>query len=299
VAAPTAPSGLTLTVVSTTSLLLTWTDNSRDESGFRIYRSTDGTTYTKIKRVGIHLGIGTVTWTDTGLTLGTLYYYKVGAYNADGENKTAAASATTGTVVVLAAPTSLTVVPLQGTKNEVNFTNASIGEDYHCIERKTGSGSYSEIVQLATGTTHYLDEGLTAGTTYTYKVRDLSGTATYGAYSSEVAATMPKPFTYIAYGTGATAEAVGLTTLTTETARALAEVTIESTYTANDTVRFSHEFAAAGSITVTEVGIFDASAAGTMLARKLLSPTLAVTESQYFLVKYDLVAKDDTDGCGG
>ena len=291
-AAPTAPTGLTLTVVSTTSIKLTWTDASNNELGFRIYRSTDGTTYVKIKRVAIHYGSGTVTWTNTGLTAGTLYYYKVGAYNDDGENKTAAASATTASAVALAAPTSLTAVPISGTSVEINFTNASVGEDHHCIERDT-----VEITQLDTGTTYFLDTGLTAGTTYTYRVRDLSGTATYGDYSSTATATPPKPFAYIAYGTGSTAEGIALTALATETARAAATVEIVSTNTANDTVRFWNEFTADGAKTVTEVGVFDASSTGNMLGRKLLTAGVVVADHDHFIAKYDLPIKDG--GCGG
>jgi hypothetical protein len=291
-AAPTAPSTPTLTVLSTTSIQITWTDNSNNELGFRIYRSADGTTYIKIKRVGIHYGTGTATWTDTDLAVGTLYYYKVGAYNDDGENKSAAASATTGTAVVLAAPTGLTAVPIQGDKVEINFTNASVGEDFHCIERDS-----VEIAQIATGTTYYLDTGLTAGTTYTYRVRDLSGTATYGDYSDTTTATPPKPFTHIAYGSGTTAEGVALTTLTTETARAAATVEIVSTYTANDTVRFSHEFTADGTISVTEIGVFNAASTGTMLCRKLLSSALSVADNQAFLATLDVIVKDG--GAGG
>jgi len=257
-----------------------------------IARSLDGTTYVQIGWTKSTV----ITYTNTGLTLGTLYYYKVRAHNAEGYSSyCTAASATTAGAVALAAPTSVTSVPISGTSVEINFTNASVGEDHHCIERK--GTDYAEITQLATGTTYYLDAGLTSGTTYTYKIRDLSGASTYGDYSSEVTATPPKPFIQIAYGTGTTAEGVTLTALTTETARAAADITIESTYAPNDTVRFSHEFAATATKIISEVGVFDtATSGGTMLGRKLLSTTVTVTDGQYFMVKYDFIMKDG--GCG-
>lgn len=289
---PTAPSALVLTVVSETAIKLDWTASKYQKQYF-IYRSLDGTTYAYIGWTNS----ATITYTNTGLTKGTLYYYKVRAHNTEGfSDYCTAVSATTAGAVALAAPTSVTSVPISGTTVEINFTNASVGEDFHCIERK--GATYAEITQLATGTTYYLDTGLTEGTTYTYKIRDLSGASTYGDYSSEVTATPPKPFIQIAYGTGTTAEGVALTALTTEVARAAADVTIESTYTPNDTVRFSHEFAApTATKIISEVGVFDtATTGGTMLGRKLLATTVTVTDGQYFMIKYDFVVKDG--GCG-
>jgi len=288
----TAPTNPALTVLSTTSIKFTWTDNSHSEEAYYVYRSADGTTYSYIKK----LNPNTETYTDTGLSAGTLYYYKVRC-GASGffSDFTTPVSATTAEDVALAAPTGLTTVPLSGTKVEVNFTNASVGEDYHVIYRKAGSGEYAELTQLATGTTYYLDTGLTAGTIYTYKVRDLSGASTYGDYSSEATATPPVPFLYIAYGTGTTAEGVALTALTTETDRAAATVEIVSTHTANDTVRFSHEFTIDGTVSVTEIGVFDDETAGTMLGRKLFT-AVAMTDQQTFIAKYDFIVKDG--GCG-
>jgi peptidyl-Asp metalloendopeptidase len=60
-------------------VLLTWTDRSATESGFKIERSpvTD-TNYTEIATVGAN----TTSFTDTGLSAGTTYWYRVRAYNA-------------------------------------------------------------------------------------------------------------------------------------------------------------------------------------------------------------------------
>lgn len=288
-AVPTAPSGFTLTVLSTTSIKLNWTDNATNEDYYQVQRSLDGTTYAIVKKLNPNVQ----TWTNSGLTAGTLYYFKVRCHGADGFSSfCTAASATTASAVALAAPTSPTAIPLSGTTVEINFTNASVGEDHHCIERDA-----VEITQLDTGTTYYLDTGLTAGTTYTYRVRDLSGTETYGDYSSEATATPPKPFTHIAYGTGTTAEAITLTGLTTETARGAATIETVSTYTANDTIRFSREFTADGAVTVTEVGVFDASSTGNMLGRELLAASVTAADNDHFLVKYDYIIKDG--GCGG
>ena len=60
-------------------MLLNWTDNSATETGFRIERSpvTD-TNFTEIATVGAN----TTSFTDSGLSEATRYYYRVRAYNA-------------------------------------------------------------------------------------------------------------------------------------------------------------------------------------------------------------------------
>src|SRR5439155_3175320 len=46
--APNAPSNLAASAVSATQINLTWTDNSSDETGFRLERGTDGINFTEI-----------------------------------------------------------------------------------------------------------------------------------------------------------------------------------------------------------------------------------------------------------
>lgn len=63
------------------NVLLTWTDNADNEDGFRIYRGDSPSTLALIDTVGPD----TTSYDDTGLTRKTNYYYKVCAYNDDGE----------------------------------------------------------------------------------------------------------------------------------------------------------------------------------------------------------------------
>lgn len=85
----------------------------------------------------------------------------------------------------------------------------------------------------------------------------------------------PVDFTYIAYGSGTTAVAAGDTALGTQTgSRAVATVETLSILKPNDTVRFSANIVAVAAGTATEIGVFTAATAGTMLLRTLLTPSL-------------------------
>ena len=77
---PLSPRSLAASVTSTSSIVLTWADNSANETGFRIERSPDGVAFTQIGTVGADV----VTYTNTGLVKATKYFYRVIAYNTVG-----------------------------------------------------------------------------------------------------------------------------------------------------------------------------------------------------------------------
>ncbi|HJX91909.1 MAG TPA: fibronectin type III domain-containing protein [Pyrinomonadaceae bacterium] len=81
---PNAPSNLTANAAGGTSVNLSWTDNSGDESGFKIERCTGSgcTDFAEIAQVGPN----TTTYPDTGLTRKTNYRYRVRAFNANGNS---------------------------------------------------------------------------------------------------------------------------------------------------------------------------------------------------------------------
>ena len=75
-AAPTALSAL----AGKRKITLSWTDNSNDETGFKVERSTDGVTFTQIATTT------SATYTDGNLTTGRTYHYRVRAYNGAGDS---------------------------------------------------------------------------------------------------------------------------------------------------------------------------------------------------------------------
>ena len=61
---------------------LSWNDNSDNEAGFRIERSSDGQSFSQIATVAANA----TTYVDTGLWSNTTYWYRVNAYNEYGES---------------------------------------------------------------------------------------------------------------------------------------------------------------------------------------------------------------------
>ena len=80
---PAAPSTAVATANSASTITLTWTDNSNNEAGFSVKRSNAAAG--PFVQVG-NPGADVTTFTDTGLSPNTTYYYQVLAYNGNGSS---------------------------------------------------------------------------------------------------------------------------------------------------------------------------------------------------------------------
>ncbi|MGH7969618.1 MAG: LamG-like jellyroll fold domain-containing protein, partial [Limisphaerales bacterium] len=80
--APNAPSGLSALGISANQINLTWSDNSLDETGFKIERSPDGTNFVQIATTAAKA----TSYSDTGLTPMTAYFYRIRGYNDAGDS---------------------------------------------------------------------------------------------------------------------------------------------------------------------------------------------------------------------
>ncbi len=112
-----APSTLALTVLSDTSIKLDWTNNSANAEGVSIERSLDGVTYAEVATVAANI----VTYTNTGLTANTGYYYRIRAYKSTTySDYSIVASEVTLTAEYQAVYTAFTAKPTAGVKTAQN-----------------------------------------------------------------------------------------------------------------------------------------------------------------------------------
>jgi chitodextrinase len=176
--APSVPTGLTATAASGTQVNLAWnasTDNV-GVTGYYVYLNDQPLTTTT-----------QTSFSHTGLTAGNTYNYRVSAYDAIPNHSawTAVVSATTTLADTQApsVPTGLTATAASGTQVNLawNASTDNVGV--------TGYYVYLNDQPLATTTTtSFSHTGLTAGSTYNYRVSAFDAVPNHSAWTAAVAA---------------------------------------------------------------------------------------------------------------
>lgn len=198
----TPPTGLTAKVVPSSPALptggvqLDWNDTT-GEAGYRIERSTNGTQFNLINTIAA----GSVTYTDTTVTAGIGYFYRIVAVNTAGNSgasnvaylRIAAGSISTG----VNAPINVNAYQLSTTYAYINWTGNNRGQETSFIIERAPNGSNSWL-QVATvnGTAYFYydiigDQAGEIGTSANYQYRIKAVTA--GGTSAPSAAVTPQP----------------------------------------------------------------------------------------------------------
>lgn len=153
-----APTSLTLQPNSYNTINITWAA-LQDASGYNLYRSENGNDYALLKASN-----PTTQFTDTNLTTGKTYYYKVSAIvgGAEGLISSPVSANTT-----YAKPSNLTYVT-ENAASAIFSWEQVIGAGKYALYRSTDNITYEKIAQTDTNTAR--DDGIVAGKTYYYKV---------------------------------------------------------------------------------------------------------------------------------
>lgn len=184
-----APSNLQAKTPAVTTVELTWNDNSSFENGFRIERSAAvGGEFEWIGTVATNI----TTYKDESVLSATSYIYRVAAFTGN-------ASSPYSNEVTITTPTADT--PPTQLKADFNTTTRKVDITWYSpnynmttyIERKNGySGQYTVIKELSNLLLKkYSDSLVSADVYYFYRVRELTYTGLYTAYSNEDSAYVP------------------------------------------------------------------------------------------------------------
>jgi hypothetical protein len=199
-AVPTAPTNLTATALNSEQVDLTWTASEGVVDGYRVERSLDGTTNSWTE---IATGLTTTSYSDLTVTAGTMYYYRVFAYNTAGESPASNVATVTTPSTSPAAPSDLTGVAdgaIPGVITvSLSWTDNADNEDGFIIERallgETGLGPWTQIATIGPmggvgGTVNYIDTNVEPKMTYYYRVAAFNASGV-SPYSNEAMVVTP------------------------------------------------------------------------------------------------------------
>lgn len=160
---PAMPTQLAATPLTHDSVKVTW-KLAGDETQVVVKRWTGATWLTVAT-----LPAGTTTFTETGLTANTQYYYDVVAQNAFGDTWAATyVGAKTYAAVAPAAPTNLAFTQVSSTSGRISW-KLNGNETAVYVAKWTGT-TWQTIAALPAGSTSFVDPGLWVGAKFHYMV---------------------------------------------------------------------------------------------------------------------------------
>ena len=180
---PAAPSGLSATATSSSQINLAWTDNSSNETGFKVERAPAASgPWTQIATTAA------ASYPDTGLSSSTTYFYRVRAYGPSGDSAYSNTASATTAAGVPAAPSGLSATSVSSSRIDLTWADNASNETGFKVERSTATSGWAQVATPGANATSYSDTGLGSSTAYSYRVRAYN-TAGDSAFSNTASAT--------------------------------------------------------------------------------------------------------------
>ena len=230
------PANLRPTSVGAFRIALAWDDNSANETGFRVERSTAGGAFLPLATVGAD----ETTYADAAAQPRTSYRYRVVAVNASGTSPASneLAATTPGDPTVIAAPTQLAATAASYAQVNLAWRDNADNETGFVLQRRLLSGGdWADLAPLGTDAQSFIDTGLSGSTGYAYRVAARNNLA-QSAWSAEATVTTPSADAYVSDDIGG---ATGSTAVVTP--RSDFDLTVSGGDVGNnaDALRFAHK----------------------------------------------------------
>ncbi len=194
VPSPATPTGLAATS-GDGQVTLTWNPNGEsDLAHYNVYQGTSSGNLSKVTEVPA----GTETYTASGLTNDTEYFFALSAENASGRRslRTAEVSATPFDPTLPPPPATPTGLAAIASDGEVTLTwnaNAEADLAHYNVYQGTASGTLSKVAEIPAGTETYTVAGLSNGTTYYFAIDAENAAGRRSPRTAEVSATPNAP----------------------------------------------------------------------------------------------------------
>ena len=158
---PATPTGVTAFVTSLNDIIIIWSPVS-GATGYRVYRSTSvsGT----FSRVG---DVSTTSFSNTGLNADAMYFYRVSAYNSDGESTQSSSVSARTNPSIPTIPTGVYALASSSTIT-IKWSEVSGATGYRVFRSTSASGTFSRVGDVSI--TSFTDIRLSTNTTFYYRV---------------------------------------------------------------------------------------------------------------------------------
>lgn len=176
------PTNVVATSLNSSQLLLTW-NSVNNATYYNVYRSTSYSgTYTNVATVTIPY------YTDSSLSPGMTYYYKVQSVNSTGSSaySNIAYAITGSSTSSLSTPSNVIATTLSSNQIYLTWNSVSNASYYYVYRSTSSSGTYTAVASVTTP--YYADKSLLSGTRYYYQIQ-AGNSSTTGSKSSIVYAT--------------------------------------------------------------------------------------------------------------
>ncbi|MEK7212760.1 MAG: hypothetical protein AAB686_03720, partial [Patescibacteria group bacterium] len=204
---PAAPTNLTVKISSISetgaSISASWSDNSDNESSFKLYRRLTGYTWFEARSTGS--GSGTTYSASDSVTASGTYEYKVQACNSLG----CSADSNIATIsVTLPIPTTIPAVPSNvaakittlaetEARISVSWTDNADNETEFRIHRRLAGGTWFQVTTTGagSGTSRSVSDTITVAGTFEYKIQACNtlGCSEFSAIGSVTVTSLPEP----------------------------------------------------------------------------------------------------------